>query len=390
MVIWVMYIVSVGAGKNQIPLIKACKELGYTTIGIDKNPLAEGFQYCDLKIIESIYNYHEIYMLLKELLVFDDIAAVVTRSYGQAIKTVAYLCQQFKLPNIDFLNVDTLIDKSKFRTIALQHNIPMPQGSVLHKKDLHKLDTISFPCIVKPAKGHAKESVKLIDSYQELHSYIKAIKHDTVLIEEYIEGDEIIVIGFVHNRKYYIFDISDKILNAKPYFVDRMHILPSRYYTLYSELQKTGQKITDAFELQATPLLMECIISKNNINLIEAACEFGGEYLADYAIPARLECNVFKSFVKALVTGKVNMPEQSTMAAVVKYIMGRNGKLVSYSMPKNKHLIHAEIFAKPGDTLHYPRNNHERLGVIVTNGKTVENAIQTADTLLEQMHIIIE
>jgi carbamoylphosphate synthase large subunit len=390
MVIWVMYIVSVGAGKNQIPLIKASKELGYTTIGIDKNPLAEGFLYCDLKIIESIYNYHEIYMLLKELLVFDDIAAVVTRSYGQAIKTVAYLCQQFRLPYIDFNTVDSLIDKSTFRTIALQHDIPMPQGNILYKKDVHKFNTKSFPCIIKPPRGHAKESVKLVDSYQELRSYMKAIKHDTVLIEEYIEGDEIIVIGFVHNRKYYIFDISDKILNAKPYFVDRMHILPSRYYTMYSELQKTGQKITDAFELQATPLLMECIISRNNIYVIEAACEFGGEYLADYAIPARLECNVFKLFVQALVTGKVNMPVQSTTASVVKYIMGRNGKLVSYSMPKNKHLIHAEIFAKPGNTLHYPKNNHERLGVIVTKGKTVEKAIQTADTLLEQMHIIIE
>jgi len=64
--------------------------------------------------------------------------------------------------------------------------------------------------------------------------------------------------------------------------------------------------------------------------------------------------------------------------------------LVSYSMPKNNHLIHAEMFAKPGDILYYPKNNHERLGVIITKGKTVEKALQTADTLLEQMHIIIE
>lgn len=390
MVIWIMYIVSVGAGKNQIPLIKACKELGYAIIGIDKNPKAEGFLYCDIKIIESIYNYHEIYLQLKELLVFDDIAAVITRSFGQAIKTVAYLCQQFSLPYIDFNTVDSLVDKCKFRAIALQHDISMPQGSIFYKKNLHKLNTLFFPCIIKPPQGHAKESVKLIDSYQELRSYTQAIKHDTVLIEEYIDGDEIIVIGFVHNRTFYILDISDKILNAKPYFVDRVHILPSHYYTMYSELQKIGQKITNAFELQATPLLMECIISKNNIYVIEAACEFGGEYLADYAIPARSTCNIFKSFVQAIVTGEVNMPSQSTKAAVVKYIMGRKGKLISYTMPNHKHLIHAEIFAKAGDTLHYPKNNHERLGVIVTKGKTVEKASQTADTLLEQMHIIIE
>lgn len=385
-----MYIVSVGSGKNQIPLIKACKEMGYTIIGVDKNPLAEGFQYCDLKIIESIYNYHEIYQLLKELLVFDDIVAVVSRSYGQAIKTVAYLCQQFRLPYIDFNTVDSIIDKSKFRAIALQHNLPMPQGFIVHKKDLRTLQTISFPCIVKPPKGHAKESVKLVYSYQELRSYMQSVKQDAVLIEEYISGNEIIVIGFVHSKTFYIFDISDKVLNAKPYFVDRMHVLPSQYYTMYSELLKIGQKITDAFELQATPLLMECIISGNNIYVIEAACEFGGEFLADYAIPARLKYNLFKSFVQAIVTGKVNLPERCSTAAVVKYIIGRNGKLVSYSMPKHKHLIHAEIFSKPGDTIRYPKNNHERLGVIVTTGKSVEKALQSAETILDQMNIIIE
>ncbi len=385
-----MFIVSIGAGKNQIPLIKASKELGYCIIGIDKNPLAEGFQYCDIKIIESIYNYHNLYLLLKEQLVFDDISAVVSRSYGQAIKTVAYLCQQFGLPSIDFNTVDDIIDKSRFRTIAAKHNIPMPYGFTIHKKDLHKLNTLSFPCIIKPIEGHAKQSVKLINSYHELCSYMKSVKQDTVLIEEYINGDEIIILGFVHNRTFYIYDISDKILNAKPYFVDRMHILPSQYYTMYNELQKLGHKITDAFALHTTPLLMECIISNNSIYLIEAACEFGGEYLADYAIPARLKSNIFKSFLQAITTGKVTLPAQSSVAAVVKYIMGPDGRLISYSMPKKNNLIHAEIFVKPGDTVHYPRNNHQRLGVIVTKGKTVEKAMQTADTLLEQMHIIIE
>ncbi|MGB4268027.1 MAG: ATP-grasp domain-containing protein [Spirochaetota bacterium] len=385
-----MFIVSLGAGKNQIPLIKASKELGYTIIGIDKNPLAEGFQYCDIKVIESIYNYHDIYLLLKDQLVFDDIAAVVSRSYGQAIKTVAYLCQQFKLSYIDFNTVDDLIDKSRFRTIAAKHNIPMPQGFTIHKKDLHKLNTLSFPCIIKPPVGHAKQSVMLVDSYHELYSYMKSVKHDTVLIEEYINGDEIIILGFVHNRTFYIYDISDKILNAKPYFVDRMHVLPSQYYTMYNELQKLGQTIADAFALHTTPLLMECIICNKSIYLIEAACEFGGEYLADYAIPARLKSNIFKTYLQAIITGKVNLPAQSSVASVVKYIMGRKGRLISYSMPKNNHLIHAEIFRKPGDTVYYPKNNHDRLGVIITKGKTVEKAIQTADTLLEQMHIIIE
>ncbi|MCX8122710.1 MAG: ATP-grasp domain-containing protein [Spirochaetes bacterium] len=385
-----MFIVSIGAGKNQIPLIVSCKDLGYKVIGIDKNPLAEGFKYCDIKIIESIYNYHEIYLLLKDVLVFDDVAAVVSRTYGEALKTVAYLCQQFKLPYIDFHTIDTIINKADFRAIAIKNTIPMPYGLLLYKKDLSKYKNVSFPCIVKPLKGHAKQSVKLIDSYHELRLFMMNNPQDTVLTEEYIDGDEIIVIGFVHNGIYYISDISDKILNAKPYFVDRMHILPSRYFTMYNDIKLLGQKIANVFSLQSTPLLMECIIKNNSIYLIEAACEFGGEYLADYAIPARLQYNIFKSFVQAITTGHIHTPGQTSKAAIVKYIMGTNGKLVSYTIPNNKNCIHAEIFKQIGDTITYPKTNHQRVGVIVTKGKTVEKAMQTADTILEQMHIIIE
>ncbi len=384
-----MIIVSIGAGKHQIPIIKACKDAGYKVVGVDKNTHAEGLQLCDIKIIESIYNYHEIYFLLKEILVFDDIAAIVTRSYGDAVKTVAYLCQQFRLPFIDFCIVDSLNNKSLFRAIATKNNIQMPRGYILNKNHLIKSFDIPFPCIAKPAKGHAKQSVKLVYNYDDLKRFIASNKSDYI-IEEYIEGDEIIVLGFVYKNIFYICDISDKIVNAKPYFVDRMHILPSKYHTMYYQLQQLGQKIADIFALHATPLLMECVIKNNSIYLIEAACEFGGEYLADYAIPARSEYNIFKAFIDALINGKIELPQNISKASVVKYIMGRNGKLISYNNCKNKNLIHSEIFYTIGESLHYPTNNHQRLGVIVTKGKTVENAIQTADTILEQMRIIIE
>lgn len=384
-----MIIVSIGAGKHQIPLIKACRDAGFKVVGVDKNPHAQGLQLCDIKIIESIFNYHEIYLMLKELLVYDDIAAIVTRSYGDAIKTVAYLCQQFKLPFIDFNIVETLNNKSLFRAVATKNNIRMPHGYILNRNDLIKSFDIPFPCIVKPAKGHAKQSVKLVYNYDELKRFIASNKSDYI-IEEYIEGEEIIVLGFVYKNQFYICDISDKIVNAKPYFVDRMHILPSKHYNMYNQLQQLGQKITDIYALQATPLLMECVIKNNSIYLIEAACEFGGEYLADYAIPARSGYNIFKAFIDALINGKIELPENTSKSSVVKYIMGRNGKLISYTNYKHRNLVHSEIFYTIGDTLHYPTHNHQRLGVIVTKGKTVEKAIQTADTILEHMHIIIE
>lgn len=386
-----MFIVSIGAGKNQIPLIQTCKDLGFKVIGIDINPFAEGLTLCDYKIFESIYNYQEIYHSIKELLVFDDIAAIVTRSYGQAIRTVGFLCKQFNLPYIDNDSIPALLDKSEFRAIAIKNNILMPRGYVYKKNEIRKNPFLTFPCIVKPSRGHAKHHVKLVYSINQLKEYLASLKDNEIIIEEFINGQEIIVIGFVYNHKFYICDISDKVLNAKPYFVDRMHLLPSKNMHYFTQLEELGQQIADTFNLHSTPLLMEAIISNNKIFLIEAACEFGGEFLADYAIPSRLHYNVFSAFIHAITQGKIKTPPISKYASVVKYILGHNGILKSFKKAKQINgYVYSEMFLNIGDKVTFPKNNHHRIGVIVTKGKSIEKAIQTADILLEDMKIIIE
>ena len=68
------YFVSIGAGINQIPLILEARHAGFQVIGVDMNPSAPGFYHCDLKIQESIQDYENIYIKLRELLI-DGISA---------------------------------------------------------------------------------------------------------------------------------------------------------------------------------------------------------------------------------------------------------------------------------------------------------------------------
>ena len=102
------YFVSIGAGVNQIPLIKEAKRNGFQVIAVDMNPSAPGFYHCDLKIQESIEDYESIYIKLREMLVDGKISSIMTKSYGNAIITTAYLCENFGLP---FLPLD---DSRKF------------------------------------------------------------------------------------------------------------------------------------------------------------------------------------------------------------------------------------------------------------------------------------
>ena len=56
------YFLSLGAGNNQIPIIKAAVDAGYQVIAVDQNTRAPGNRYASIIIEESLRNYRKIYV----------------------------------------------------------------------------------------------------------------------------------------------------------------------------------------------------------------------------------------------------------------------------------------------------------------------------------------
>ena len=117
------FFVSIGAGLNQIPLIREAKKLGFHVIGVDTNLNAQGFFKCDLKIQESILNHNEIYLKLRELLVDGIIRGIMTKSFGPAIRTTAFLAEKFKIPFVPYGACGAFTDKTLMKSIFQEHGI---------------------------------------------------------------------------------------------------------------------------------------------------------------------------------------------------------------------------------------------------------------------------
>jgi len=91
------FYLSLGAGENQLPLIRAAREQGLKIIGVDRNLGAVGLKYCDLKIEESILNYRKIYYKISSLVEPSQIAGGYAASYGDALASFAFLCERLSI-----------------------------------------------------------------------------------------------------------------------------------------------------------------------------------------------------------------------------------------------------------------------------------------------------
>jgi hypothetical protein len=80
-------------------------------------------------------------------------------------------------------------------------------------------------------------------------------------------------------------------------------------------------------------------------------------------------------------------------AVVVKYITGKNGTLVSCNPdgPSSiKGIIYFRIFKEIGFKVKEATTNHDRIGVVVTQAKTTEEAVKAAEDAVESFNIRIK
>jgi len=389
------FLISIGAGTNQIPLIINAKKMGYRIVGIDKNSTAPGFQLCDLKIVESIENKEDIFDKISEHLFNGKVSVVTTASYGIATCTASFIAESFKIRYIPFNRCIDFIDKKKMKEIFKNNRIKTAEvlTNFFKKKEYNEND---FPIILKPITGHAKTDVKYINSSKNLKKYLELNHKNKIIAEKFIDGDEIIIIGLVKNRKFYLVDITDKIKSEKPYFVDIMHISPSKFYNLKNKIIKLGQKVTNAFGIISSPLIIEAIVNNNEISVIEAVPEFGGEFIIQKLIPARLNYNLYKEVINAIAEKKIKKPfrKKEKNAVVVRYAYSEKSGVIknisTIKTSKRKGIIFYSHLKKIGDTVKAPETNFDRIAVVISKAKTVEQAILIAEEGIKKLDIEIE
>jgi carbamoylphosphate synthase large subunit len=392
-----LYFVSIGAGINQIPLIKEAKRCGFHVIGVDMNPAAPGFSHCNLKIQESIEDYESIFIILSEMLVDGKISAIMTKSFGPAIVTTAFLCEKFGLPFFPFSESIKFQDKKVIKKIFIENDIPIPAAiNITHRTNISKLKETVFPIIVKPIDGHAKTGINLIINQAELKKFISSHAIEKYIFEHFVAGDEIICAGLVHEKKYHHILMSDKKTTPPPYFSDILHTTPSKYQHLVDKTTEIGAKIAEVFNVDTSPMIMEFKVDENeNLYLLEAVPEFGGEFIPDVMIYAATGYNHIENTIRAASNNNFRLPLKVIInnAVAVKYISGTDGILTSYSMDsvkKSNDIIFSRIFKNIGEKVSNLKTNHDRIGVIVATGKTVDQTYEKAVLAETNMDIKIE
>ena len=131
---------------------------------------------------------------------------------------------------------------------------------------------------------------------------------------------------------------------------------------------------------------MEFIVNKDKeLFLIEALPEFGGEFLADIAIPRATGYNFIREAINSHTGSEFKPPvfRKKRKAVAVQYITAPEGKLESFDNKaplKIKGVFYFNLFKKTGNRINKLSSNLDRVGVVIAEDETVEKALKAAKT----------
>lgn len=396
-------IMILGASALQVPAIKKAKELGYQIILVDYDANAVGFPLADIKLVVSTLDQEEVY---RQALIYKPDVVITSTSDGP-VRTAAYVNEKLgKQPDLSYEDSLCATIKNYMRDRLKENHLPIPEYYAVNNfneftEAVRKLEGC---CIIKPADNAGSRGVVLLNgsSFPSNEQLLQAYEYSrenarggVVMVEEYMTGPEVSVEAMTVNGETTIVTITDKFITPPPYFVEIAHSEPSILDEETKEqICKITKKALKAIGLINAPSHTEIKVTKEGPKIVELAARLGGDFITSKLVPLSTGVDMVGNSVLLATGSSVDLTPTRQNGSAIRFIQGKEGILKRIDI--DEEVYHLEgieevsLYKKPGDLTHSIRSSNDRLGHIITTGKTASEALERAKKALSYIHIFYE
>lgn len=285
------------------------------------------------------------------------------------MRLIAEINDRYDLPGIRVSSYEKLKEKIIYQEIweSLDIDVPRIYKIVENKKTLETVPVdIKFPCLVKPSGGMSGLGIKIILTEEKLKEFFEDVdvkvheyqeSHGTkyknfeyysadtdYIIQEYVDGPVISVIGHVIGGSVSTDVIYDIESDSYPYAAETALIYPSKYVTdeIYLDIKDKLEKFISLIELNNCPFMLDVILRDNKVYFIDfAARTSAGGHLLKYAGESQYASKLVSSILehKPLILNldKCSMKKGLGLrSGVIKHIEIKKQSLADYiKLPTN-------------------------------------------------------
>lgn len=299
-----------------------------------------GFSIADKSYKIDVRNHKEILKVARK----EKISGILTDQTDIPVLTAAYVAKALGLPGIEIECAQRFTNKYKMRQYCEQIGIPVPQYTQASSVNeaLALIQKFQFPLILKPVDSQGSRGVIKVSTRNELESaFNNVIMHSSVqqvILEEFFQGKEIVIEGFMANNKFTNLIIGDREYFDLPnMFIPRQTIFPSQIKPkLQKKLLKLNTKLIQGFAPKFGITHSEFLVNEKtgDVRLVETAIRGGGVFISSDLIPLASNVDVNKPLI-SLASGEKSITLDS------KQLKQRAAAYLCFYLPEGQiHSIH--------------------------------------------------
>lgn len=280
-----------GVGELQKSIIERAKLMGLFVVGIDPRADAVCKDAVDAFEVVGGQDYEGTLAVAKKY----NVSAVVTAATDKPLVMMACVAKELGLR---FYSEETAVwstDKFQMKQRFIEGGIPCAKGRLISKAD--EASDFYFPVIAKPRDNSGSRGVILCRNVEELSDSINEAlqysKLETILVEEFIEGQEYSIEALHYDGKSEVIQFTEKTTTEFPYNVELGHKQPANL----SEEQKDNirqliSKVADCMHFENCASHTELKINDRGIFIIETSPRLGGDYITSTLVPLSTGINI--------------------------------------------------------------------------------------------------
>jgi len=392
-------ILIIGAGYLQTFVIKKAKELGYFVIAIDKNPNAEGFEFCDEYKAVNIIDIDACLEYAKKM----NIDGVLTAATDYGVISMAYIAEKLNLPAINLESARCIKNKYQTRKRLSQAGADDTDFyyEVSNDQEIEQVkEKIRYPVIVKPCDGSGSRGATKVESEDNFVSSCKdalgCSLSGKALVEPFITGDEYGAESFVYKGEVCVLGIMKKCMTQPPYYAELGHQIPSQLgEALENKVKSCVTKAIKALGVNHGSINMDMLITKDgSVHIVDIGARMGGNLIGSHIIPIGTGIMYMDNMIKAAVGDEVTFEPVNAPKPVATGLLsltpGQVSKLPDFENIAIKNGVIIEHHLKVGDIINEYHTNLDGCGYIVASCQDLEQSVlKVAETLKEINETII-
>jgi biotin carboxylase len=263
----------VGAGWDQVPIIRTARQQGHFVIALDGNAHAYGLQEADKALVIST---RDIEAVLQAAITehIDAITYMITESPLPAIRRVV---EELGLPGPSAESVEATVSKARMREIFSAAGIPNPRfgRAATLAEALQIARDIGAPLVMKPTDVGGQLGLSFITDLAAVPAAFERAQGQgvsgEVMFEEWLDGNEVNVVAIVVNGRVRVMTVSDRMKHPVGGFgVVQRHLFPAACSeATLSQIADLSQQVVTAMHVHTGIVFPQMILTSAGPRIVE-------------------------------------------------------------------------------------------------------------------------